>query len=203
MLPVRTCLALLFLLSLELQSRNPWATLKTHELQTANWLSHKTKLHSLCVGTSHQVGEHVYLLAFVYKLPHYPVPFCVFVLWVKWYVLVVFPKLRVHCTLGTIQDLLFRFILHFGCLFVVAYGFQHVHMAMTQKEPGPSKKSIVSQCQACQAYTYNSIHVSWRLSRLWAMFGGAILVYSAPYPGSWLLHERRTTLSSHYCFPSS
>lgn len=52
------------------------------------------------------------------------------------------------------------------CLFVVAYGFQHAHMAMTQKEPGPSKKSIVSQCQACQAYTYNSIRVSWRLSRL-------------------------------------
>lgn len=54
-----TSLALPYLLSLELQSRNPLATQKTHELRTANWLSHKTELHSLCVGTSHQAGEHV------------------------------------------------------------------------------------------------------------------------------------------------
>lgn len=83
----------------------------------------------------------------------------------------------------------------------MAYGFQHVHMAMTQKEPGPSKKSIVSQCQACQAYTYNSIFVSWRLSRLWVMFGGAILVYIAPCSGGWLLHKRRTHAAFSLLFP--
>lgn len=108
-----------------------WATQKNPKLQTsAHWLSHKTELPRLVCGSWSSDGWASLALGLFYKLPHHPVPFHVFVLWVKWSILVVISKTEDLLHSGGVSRICcFVFLLHVYSRsledFGVAYGLQH------------------------------------------------------------------------------